>query len=178
MIQLQFKHLLYDIEQQTYALAEARVKNNPELKAEMQTDELHHLSDIAMRFCEEGCALLNTLLKDKLKPTSPASEPQEETPVTETDALTYNDKNWDFDTTLEKPDEHTLATLFHRFVVAYFRWQWAKLYSPEEASALQKQMLELQKEIENIIYTLGTPVKRRPICFDLQAPEIEVNWTT
>lgn len=198
MIQLQFRHLRYDIEQQTNALAEARILNNPELKAEAQIDDSAHLSDIAMRFCESGCALLNTWLKDKLVPISIASasesssddesgdnsesessEPSSgEEDTIETDELTYDDKVWNFNTTLEAPDEHTLATLFHRFVVAYVLWQWAKLFAPNEADALHKQMLDVQKEIETIIYELGTPIKRRPFCFDLQAPEIEVNWTT
>ena len=156
MIQLQFKHLLYDIEQQTYALAEARVTNNPELKDEQQFDNTEHLSDIAMRYCEEGVALLNTILKEKMV------QPEQPLPQLQTDELTYDSKMWDFNTTITSPDEHTLATLFHRFVVAYALWQWAKLYSPEEANALQKQMLDVQKEIENAAYELGTPTKYRP----------------
>ena len=165
MIQLQFQHLLYDIEQQTYALATARVGNNPELKDEQQFDETEHLSDIAMRYCEEGCALLNTILKDKLVPdNSSVAQPQ-------TDELTYDNKTWGFNTTIASPDEHTLATLFHRFVVAYTLWQWAKLYSPEEANALKSQMLDVQKEIENIAYSISTPTKHRPCtCADPEAP--------
>lgn len=169
MIQLQFRHLRYDIEQQTHALAEARILNNPELKAEAKIDETEHLSDIAMRFCESGCALLNTLLKDKLviAPSSPDA--------VETDELTYDNKVWNFVTTITSPDEHTLATLFHRFVVAYVLWQWAKLFSPTEADAMHKQMLSVQKEIENAVYNLGTPIKRK--CGCQCNPEIEIDWT-
>lgn len=165
MIQLKFTHLLYDIEQQTHALATARFNENPDVKNEAQIDQSEHLSDIAMRYCEEGCALLNTLLKDKLVPdNSHVEQPQ-------TDALTYDTKTWDFNTNITSPDEHTLATLFHRFVIAYALWQWAKLYSPAEASALNAQMLDVQKEIENVIYNLGTPTKHRPCtCANPDAP--------
>lgn len=169
MIQLQFTHLLYDIEQQTHALAEARMTDNLDLKAEAQIDQSNHLSDIAMRFCESGCALLNTWLKDKLITTPPSAE------TTETNKLTYDNKVWNFNTTITSPDEHTLATLFHRFVVAYVLWQWAKLFSPNEVDAMHKQMLSVQKEIENAIYELGTPTKRQCGCHC--NPDIKIDWT-
>jgi hypothetical protein len=167
MVQLLFSHLLYDIEQQTYSIAEAR-QWTPEQKAEAQMDNSDHLNDMAMRWCEEGCAMLKAVLKDKMNTEDEAESASDE--------LVYNTKTWTFDTTLSI-DAHTQAMLFHRFVVAYAMWQWARMHAPAEASAMEGQLAIAKKEVEKEAHALGTPKKIRPKVFDLQAPEIEVNWT-
>ena len=172
MIQLLYSHLLYDIEQQTHELAEARVKNNPELKASQQIDETNHLSDIAMRYCEEGVAMLNVILKRKL------AAPSQAQPATSNDALVYGTTSWDFTLNDANLNERTLAILMHRFVVAYVLWQWAKLYAPDEAKNFFVMFQKAQADIEEVIYALGTPKKiDRCSHIDPQDPAtVQVSW--
>lgn len=169
MIQLLFSQLLYDIEQQTHALALARVKNDPELKDEAQIDQSEHLSDLAMRYCEEGVAFLKTFLKDKLVLSGLPTEPSPST-----DALIYDRTAWDFPITIPDLEDHTLATLFHRFVVAYALWQWTKLYAHNESAQHKAQMDETQLKIEKTLYTMTTPRKRRPIYAQVFEPTVTI----
>lgn len=173
MVQLLFSHLLYDIEQQTHALATARLNENPDVKAEAQIDQSEHLSDIAMRYCEEGVAFLKTLLKNKLEQPNWEEDGSPVTPP-ENDTLIYDRPSWDFPITIPDIDDHTLATLFHRFVLAYVLWQWTKLYAPNESAQFKAQLDETRLKIEKTLYTMGTPRKRRPHYAQVFEPTVTI----
>lgn len=174
MIQLQFRHLLYDIEQQTYAITTARGSESHEAKDEAQIDETQHLSDLALRYCEEGCARLNALIKDKLD-----TEQQVQTTVPELPADPSTDElvdmtAWNFSMTEEKPDSHTLATLFHQFVVAYALTQWSKAHAPNDVQGFIAQHEQAKQQIKKAIYGLVTPKKHRTPPIQMLEPEITI----
>lgn len=171
MIQLLYTQLRYDIEQQTYQIAELRLSDNPDLKGKAQIDESQQLSDLALRYCEEGVALLHVLLREKLAQSTPVATPQQpsDDSLPESDAPT-----WDFTLTDPTLDEHTLATLMHKFVVAYCLWHLSLLHFPQEAAGMKKALDTAQSELEDTVFSLNTPRKHRPPMVQTMPPHISI----
>lgn len=181
MIQLLYSQLRYDIEQQTYQIAELRLSDKPDIKGKTQIDETQSLSDLALRFCEEGVALLRTLLREKTRETdasipNPPFQPNDTLPIEKDEDQQDIPPTWQFTLMDNLLDEHTIATLMHRFVVAYVLWQLAKLHFPNEAASLQKQYNDIKDELEDAMYSLGTPRKHRPILCQTMRPQVSIEF--
>ena len=174
MIQLQFRHLLYDIEQQTYAITTARGSESHEAKDEAQIDGTRHLSDLSLRYCEEGCAKLKVLIKGKLSADQPVQPTIPEFPTDPSTDELADTVAWNFSLTEEKPDAHTLTTLFHQFVVAYALTQWSKAHAPNDVQGFIAQQEQAKQQIKKAIYELGTPRKHRTPPIQMLEPEITI----
>lgn len=185
MVKLLWKELEYDIEQQTFRIAGARLSDaaKVEVRDLSQMDKSKSNLDYMMRFCETGVARCRVLLKDKLVDKSTgrgfwtgwgeynANEIDSEGETftdrewdstneeTVTDALDRSRKDWDFQFGSDV-DEHAMAMLLHCFVVRYCLWQWCRTFSFTDATGSFKDELDdVEKQLEDMLYDIEMPKK-------------------
>lgn len=155
MIEIKWKEIKYDVDQQTWRLAKVRLQDT-ELQDEGQSDDSPSSSNAVLRFAEEGNAILHNLLADRLEviPTSNEDDALRDVVV------------WSYDLAegMFKTDKRSLAILMHKFVVSYILYKWCLLFYPDNAQIYKAESEETRKSIEDEAYKTGMPTKRANKC--------------
>lgn len=151
-IELLFDSIYYDVRQLTYRFAEPRydTEKQAESKDLAQLGDNDSDRDLVLRFCYTGTAKLRYILKEYItKKTEDAN-----------DALNIKDK-WGFNFTHEIMDSHGLAELMHWFVVRYALYEWARMFSANDAKAIKDDLDETKEELEDLLIDSTWPIKER-----------------